>query len=93
MRIQHGNGELVHLWVTSGFYHVIHTSTGDIGDAGSDVLTPIVNRAGRAQFQGKFEALGFNVNTDDRVGANEAGCHDGCQADRSGTKDGNACPV
>ncbi len=59
MRIQHINGELVHLRVASGFHHVINATTGDIGDAGGDFIMTIVDCVGGAQLQGEFEPHGL----------------------------------
>ena len=93
MRVQDVNGELVHFRAARGFHHIINATTCYIGDASSDVLTAIVDHVGDTQLQGESETPGFNVDTDDRVGANEASRHDSGYADRSRTKDGDAFPA
>ena len=93
MRIQHVNGELVHLGVASGFYHVIDATAGDLGNAGGDVLTATIDRVGGAQLQGEFEPIRSNVDTDDRAGAHDAIRHDSGYADHSRTENGNAYPA
>ena len=93
IRIEHVNGELVHLWVTGDFQHVIDSAAGDSGDAGGDVITTIVDRVRGAQLQSEFEPHGVYVDAYDRVCADDAGRHDRGQADRSGTEDGYARPL
>ena len=92
MGIQHVDSELVHLRNTRGFHYVINTTTGDLRNSDSDVLTAIVDHMGNPQIWGEFETMRFNVDTYDGIGTNDAGSHDGGQADRSCTEDGNACP-
>lgn len=74
--IQNINGELVHLCDSSGFHHVIDAVTGDMGNARGHVLTAIVDCVGGAQLQGEVEPFGYDVDTDDRSGADEACRHD-----------------
>jgi len=93
MRIQHLNGEPVHLRAASGLHHVIDATTGDTGDAGGDILTAIVDLVGGAQLQGELEPFGFKVDTDNRAGADDAGRHDRCQAHRPRAEDRDARPL
>ena len=88
--LQGGDGQANQLRVAGRIHHEIDTASGDLDNAGDDLLTVGVDDVGGPQLQGELEAPGDDVHADDRPGADDPRRHDRCQAHSSCTEDGDA---